>query len=123
MHHARFFQIWERGSDRMLLTFGAAELSYRYVETPMRQGALGRWYHDLRSSDGLRRAALAGMVATGAAVGSPPVTPGADDSPVQESPGSIEATRARCRARIGSGDIDCGVYESTPDPASDATDR
>ena len=22
MHHARFFQIWERGSDRMLLTFG-----------------------------------------------------------------------------------------------------
>jgi hypothetical protein len=44
---------------RMLLTFGAAELSYRYVETPMRQGALGRWYHDLRSSDGVRRSALA----------------------------------------------------------------
>ncbi len=44
---------------RMVLTFGAAELSYRYVETPMRQGALGRWYHDLRSSDGVRRSALA----------------------------------------------------------------
>ena len=44
---------------RMVLTFGAAELSYRYVETPMRQGALGRWYHDLRSSDGVRRQALA----------------------------------------------------------------
>ena len=44
---------------RMVLTFGAAELSYRYVETPMRQGALGRWYRDLRTSDGVRRQALA----------------------------------------------------------------
>jgi hypothetical protein len=44
---------------RMLLTFGAAELSFRYVETPMRTGALGRWFADLRSSDGFRRQALA----------------------------------------------------------------
>jgi hypothetical protein len=43
---------------RMLLTFGAAELSFRFVETPLRQGALGRWYHDLRSSTGVRRQAL-----------------------------------------------------------------
>jgi peptidoglycan/LPS O-acetylase OafA/YrhL len=43
---------------RMLLTFGAAELSFRYVETPLRQGSLGRWYADVRRSDGLRRQAL-----------------------------------------------------------------
>ncbi len=43
---------------RMLLTFGAAELSFRYVETPLRQGALGRWWTDVRTSDGLRREAL-----------------------------------------------------------------
>jgi peptidoglycan/LPS O-acetylase OafA/YrhL len=44
---------------RMLLTFGAAELSFRYVETPLRKGALGSWYRDLRTSTGLRRQALA----------------------------------------------------------------
>ena len=44
---------------RMALTFGAAELSFRYVETPMRTGALGRWWSDLQSSEGRRREALA----------------------------------------------------------------
>jgi hypothetical protein len=44
---------------RMALTFGAAELSFRYVETPLRKGALGRWYRDLRTSAGPRRQALA----------------------------------------------------------------
>jgi lysophospholipase L1-like esterase len=43
----------------MALTFGAAELSFRYVETPLRKGALGRWYRDLRTSAGPRRQALA----------------------------------------------------------------
>ncbi len=52
---------------RMALTFGAAELSFRYVETPLRKGAIGRWYHDLRSSAGERRRALAarGMTVAG----------------------------------------------------------
>ena len=44
---------------RMVLTFGAAEMSYRYVETPLRRGALGRWYADWHGSDGVRRQALA----------------------------------------------------------------
>ena len=44
---------------RMVLTFGAAELSFRYVETPMRTGALGRWWADLQRSEGRRRDALA----------------------------------------------------------------
>ncbi len=44
---------------RMVLTFGAAELSYRYVEQPLRKGVLGNWWRDVRSSVGPRRAALA----------------------------------------------------------------
>ncbi|MHB1137576.1 MAG: acyltransferase family protein [Microthrixaceae bacterium] len=44
---------------RMVLTFGAAELSYRYVEQPLRKGVLGDWWHDVRASVGPRRTALA----------------------------------------------------------------
>ena len=44
---------------RIALTVGAAELSFRFVETPLRKGALGRWYSDLQTSDGARRRALA----------------------------------------------------------------
>ncbi len=36
---------------RLLLTFGAAELSYRYVETPLRNGALGAWWRSFRRGD------------------------------------------------------------------------
>jgi peptidoglycan/LPS O-acetylase OafA/YrhL len=54
---------------RMLLTFAAAELSFRYVETPLRNGALGRWRAELRRSDPVRRAALVrqGRIVGGAA--------------------------------------------------------
>jgi peptidoglycan/LPS O-acetylase OafA/YrhL len=34
---------------RMGITFGLAELSYRYVEMPIRRGALGRWWQDART--------------------------------------------------------------------------
>ena len=44
---------------RMVLTFAAAELSFRYVEQPLRKGVLGNWWRDLRTSVGPRRAALA----------------------------------------------------------------
>ena len=43
---------------RMALTFGAAELSYRYVEQPLRKGVLGDWWRDLRTATGVRRDAL-----------------------------------------------------------------
>ena len=43
---------------RMVLTFGAAELSYRFVEQPFRQGVLGNWRRDLRTSVGPRHSAL-----------------------------------------------------------------
>jgi peptidoglycan/LPS O-acetylase OafA/YrhL len=38
---------------RMALTLAAAELSFRYVETPVRHGAVGDWWHRLRSSSGM----------------------------------------------------------------------
>lgn len=53
---------------RMALTFGAAELSFRYVETPLRKGAIGRWFNDVRSSRGERRRILAGRGLTVGAV-------------------------------------------------------
>ncbi len=51
---------------RMVLTFAAAELSFRYVETPLRNGVLGAWWSDLRTSAGERRQAL---IRRGMAVG------------------------------------------------------
>ena len=39
---------------RLLLTAGAAELSYRYVEVPVRNGALGRWRQRLVRYHGAR---------------------------------------------------------------------
>lgn len=56
---------------RIGLTLAAAELSYRYVEQPMRQGALGDWWHRLRSSTGMehrfavRRALTVGGIGLG----------------------------------------------------------
>jgi peptidoglycan/LPS O-acetylase OafA/YrhL len=60
--HWPIFQVTRPDSDiplrglpltilRMVLTFGAAELSYRYVETPLRKGALGAWWRELRQGD------------------------------------------------------------------------
>jgi peptidoglycan/LPS O-acetylase OafA/YrhL len=42
---------------RIALTLGAAEVSYRYVEQPFRQGAIGSWWRSMRASTGDRRAA------------------------------------------------------------------
>ncbi len=44
---------------RIGLTLGAAEVSYRYVEQPLRSGVLGGWWRSFRESTGQRRAAYA----------------------------------------------------------------
>jgi peptidoglycan/LPS O-acetylase OafA/YrhL len=44
---------------RFGLTFGAAELSYRFVETPIRKGALSRYRQELRTAHGKQRQRLA----------------------------------------------------------------
>jgi peptidoglycan/LPS O-acetylase OafA/YrhL len=44
---------------RLALSFGAAEFSYRFVETPIRSGAIGRYRTVIRSSVGEHRRRLA----------------------------------------------------------------
>jgi hypothetical protein len=46
---------------RLALTLVLAELSYRYVETPIRRGALGRAWRELREAQGFRRRQLSLM--------------------------------------------------------------
>jgi hypothetical protein len=50
---------------RIALTFGAAALSYRYVEEPIRHGALGRWWHTFQRASGERRRRLRTTFAVG----------------------------------------------------------
>jgi peptidoglycan/LPS O-acetylase OafA/YrhL len=52
---------------RLALSFGAAELSYRFVETPIRKGAIGRYRVVVREAVGERRRRL---VRRGAVIGS-----------------------------------------------------
>ncbi len=49
------FSGWPLFVLRIALTMAAAEASYRYVELPIRHGALGRWWDDLRAGRGERR--------------------------------------------------------------------
>lgn len=44
---------------RLVLSVGAAELSYRYVETPIRGGAIGRYLARLRTERGVTRRRIA----------------------------------------------------------------
>ena len=44
---------------RVVLIAGLVELSYRYIEMPVRRGALSQSYRELRSSDGARRTTIA----------------------------------------------------------------
>jgi len=43
---------WPLAAFRLILTFGAADLSYRFVEVPIRNGAIGRYLSRLRASSG-----------------------------------------------------------------------
>jgi peptidoglycan/LPS O-acetylase OafA/YrhL len=50
---------WPVFALRTALSFGAAELSYRFVETPIRNGAVGRYRQRLQAAHGPRKRALA----------------------------------------------------------------
>jgi len=54
---------------RLGLTFALAELSYRYVEMPVRTGALGRWWARVRDDRGASADAMRRRVAVGGSVG------------------------------------------------------
>jgi peptidoglycan/LPS O-acetylase OafA/YrhL len=49
---------WANTALRIALTLVAAELSYRYVEEPIRHGSLGRWFRSLRGATGEDRSLM-----------------------------------------------------------------
>jgi hypothetical protein len=58
---------WATAAIRLGLTFGIAELSYRFIEIPIRRGALGKTWREIRSKSaqpGRIILAAAGTVAT-----------------------------------------------------------
>jgi len=61
------FAGWPVFALRLLLSFGAAELSFRFIETPIRRGAIGRYREVVRDSVGARRQRL---IRRGAVIGS-----------------------------------------------------
>ena len=61
------FAGWPVFVIRLALSFAAAELSFRYVETPIRKGAIGRYREVVREAVGKRRQRL---VRRGAFIGS-----------------------------------------------------
>lgn len=55
---------WTRFIAAMSLTIVVSEFSYVYIETPIRKGALRRWFARPRNTDWTTRAIAAGVVAT-----------------------------------------------------------
>ena len=72
-------------AGRLALTFAIAELSFRFVEMPIRRGAIGRWMKAWRASTGADRArrsrrgigviaaGVASIIAVGTVLGTAPV--------------------------------------------------
>jgi hypothetical protein len=66
---------WPDLALRLALSFGAAELSFRFVETPIRNGAIGRFLAGIRTTQGssrnraARRGALVAMTSVLTVVG------------------------------------------------------
>jgi hypothetical protein len=50
---------WQLAMLRLVLTLAAAELSYRFVEVPIRNGAIGRYVSRLRTARGPRKRRIA----------------------------------------------------------------
>jgi peptidoglycan/LPS O-acetylase OafA/YrhL/lysophospholipase L1-like esterase len=61
---------WANTTMRFALTIAAAELSYRFVEEPVRHGSLGRWFATMRQASGADRRAMIGrsLATTGVVV-------------------------------------------------------
>ena len=86
---------------RLALTFGIAELSYRFVEMPIRRGAIDRWVKAWRGSTGTertRRTRQGGAVLAGAAAGVLVVGFALSTAP---APSAAEALPADVAAALG----------------------
>jgi len=110
---------WQLLTLRLVLTLGAAELSYRYVETPIRSGAIGRYLSRLRMAHGARRrriarfggvvalASTAAVLALGAglanAQGEAPAIPGLAQHAHDQGPGADARTITQIRKQTHRG--------------------
>jgi len=63
-----FWPTWQVTAFRVAWTVLLTELSYRYLETPIRQGALGRWFDRLRNRERRARRSLAAASVGGLAL-------------------------------------------------------
>jgi peptidoglycan/LPS O-acetylase OafA/YrhL len=110
---------------RLLLTFGAAELSYRYVETPIRRGAIGRYRAVIRTSVGAHRQRLArrgvviggGITAAALLLGTGLATA---QTPAASIPG-ISETGSQNGAKIDPSALQILQNRSTRDPTTPTT--
>jgi peptidoglycan/LPS O-acetylase OafA/YrhL len=59
---------WANTVMRFAITIGAAELSYRFVEEPIRHGSLGRWFTGMRQASGADKRGMIGRTMATAAV-------------------------------------------------------
>lgn len=104
---------------RMGLTFGIAELSYRYVEVPIRRGAIGRFIKRWKESEGAERSELGRRVAVGAGVSLAALTlVGAGLATAKESDNAVAQDVAEAIGIADGGPTELLIDEPTPSPTT-----
>ncbi|TAK70710.1 MAG: acyltransferase [Actinomycetota bacterium] len=94
---------------RFGLTAVIADLSYRFVELPVRRGVLGRWWHAVRDSDAVRRAAAmrrAAVVGVAGSIAVVAIAAGLATAPAPDA------------AALGGVDIESVSLDDPADPGS-----
>ncbi len=109
---------------RLALTFGIAELSFRFVEMPIRHGAIDRWVKAWRASTGAERtrrtrrgaavlaSALAGILLVGVALASAPA-PSAEEG--------LAPDVANALGIADGGPTEVSLDDDEPSPAASAS--
>ena len=109
---------------RLALTFGIAELSFRFVEMPIRHGAIDRWVKTWRASTGAERtrrtrrgaavlaSALAGILLVGVALASAPA-PSAEEG--------LAPDVANALGIADGGPTEVSLDDDEPSPAASAS--
>jgi peptidoglycan/LPS O-acetylase OafA/YrhL len=118
---------WPVFASRLGLSLGAAELSYRYIETPIRRGAIGRYRSVIGTAVGEHRRRLARRgVVIGGAITAAVVVLGAGlataQAPAASVPGITE-TASQNGAKIDPGALQILQHHSRVSDATTPTTR
>ena len=106
---------------RLALTFGVAELSYRFVEIPIRRGVLGRLWRHWRTTAGAMHARLTGILAAGGtllAVGLTVLVVSLLAVPAPNSEAAVAADVAQAMGIANGGPTEVGIDDG---PSATAT--